>query len=59
MCGATVQSMNHVRAMTETQFNPETEEIENIKRDMKPKKNKPRLVRDLLLGLMDFIVINI
>ena len=36
----------------------EKEEIENIKRDMKPKKNKPRLVRDLLLGLMDFIVIN-
>lgn len=28
MCGATVQSMNHVRAMTETKFNVETEEIE-------------------------------
>jgi hypothetical protein len=30
MCGATVQSMNHVRAMTETQFNPETEEMEIV-----------------------------
>lgn len=30
MCGATVQSMNHVRAMTETQFNPETEEVEIV-----------------------------
>jgi len=31
MCGATVQSMNHVRAMTETKFNPKTEEIEIVK----------------------------
>lgn len=30
MCGATVQSMNHVRAMTETKFNPETEENEIV-----------------------------
>lgn len=30
MCGATVQSMNHVRALTETQFNPETEEVEIV-----------------------------
>ena len=30
MCGATVQSMNHVRALTETKFNPETEEIEIV-----------------------------
>lgn len=30
MCGATVQSMNHVRAMTETRFNPETEENEIV-----------------------------
>eukprot|EP00986_Skeletonema_menzelii_P011069 scaffold5585_cov153-Skeletonema_menzelii.AAC.7 len=28
MCGATVQSMNHVRAMSETRLNPETNEIE-------------------------------
>lgn len=28
MCGATVQSMNHVRAMTKTKFNPETEQLE-------------------------------
>ena len=31
MCGATVQSLNHVRAMTETRFNKETEEIEVVK----------------------------
>jgi hypothetical protein len=31
MCGATVQSMNHVRAMTDTQFNPETGENEIVK----------------------------
>ena len=30
MCGATVQSMNHVRAMTDTKFNPETEEVEIV-----------------------------
>lgn len=30
MCGATVQSMNHVRAMTDTKFNPETEENEIV-----------------------------
>ena len=30
MCGATVQSLNHVRAMTETRFNPETEEVEIV-----------------------------
>jgi hypothetical protein len=30
MCGATVQSMNHVRAMTETEYNEETEEIEIV-----------------------------
>eukprot|EP00428_Durinskia_dybowskii_P065665 CAMPEP_0170371138 /NCGR_PEP_ID=MMETSP0117_2-20130122/8877_1 /TAXON_ID=400756 /ORGANISM="Durinskia baltica, Strain CSIRO CS-38" /LENGTH=580 /DNA_ID=CAMNT_0010625945 /DNA_START=155 /DNA_END=1894 /DNA_ORIENTATION=- len=30
MCGATVQSMNHVRAMTDTKFNPETEESEIV-----------------------------
>eukprot|EP00521_Asterionellopsis_glacialis_P015767 CAMPEP_0195299048 /NCGR_PEP_ID=MMETSP0707-20130614/24762_1 /TAXON_ID=33640 /ORGANISM="Asterionellopsis glacialis, Strain CCMP134" /LENGTH=323 /DNA_ID=CAMNT_0040361319 /DNA_START=65 /DNA_END=1036 /DNA_ORIENTATION=- len=30
MCGATVQSMNHVRAMTETRFNEETEETEVV-----------------------------
>lgn len=28
MCGATVQSMNHVRAMTEVEFNPEKQEME-------------------------------
>lgn len=28
MCGATVQSMNHVRAMTDSKFNPDTEESE-------------------------------
>lgn len=28
MCGATVQSMNHVRAMTETKFNEETGDVE-------------------------------
>lgn len=28
MCGATVQSMNHVRAMTTTRYNKETEETE-------------------------------
>lgn len=30
MCGATVQSMNHVRAMTDSVYNPETEEIEIV-----------------------------
>lgn len=30
MCGATVQSMNHVRAMTATEFNPDTEENEIV-----------------------------
>ena len=30
MCGATVQSLNHVRAMTETQYNKETEEVEIV-----------------------------
>ena len=32
MCGATVQSVNHLRAMTESKFNTETEqvEIENV-----------------------------
>lgn len=30
MCGATVQSMNHVRAMTEQRYNPETEEVEIV-----------------------------
>lgn len=30
MCGATVQSMNHVRAMTETQFNEKTEKLEIV-----------------------------
>jgi len=30
MCGATVQSMNHVRAMTEKKFNEETEEVEIV-----------------------------
>jgi hypothetical protein len=30
MCGATVQSMNHVRAMTDTKFNPETGESEIV-----------------------------
>lgn len=30
MCGATVQSMNHVRAMTETEFNEETQEVEIV-----------------------------
>jgi hypothetical protein len=30
MCGATVQSMNHVRAMTEVQYNQETEEMEIV-----------------------------
>ena len=28
MCGATVQSMNHVRAMAETELNPETNQME-------------------------------
>ena len=28
MCGATVQSMNHVKALTETQFNTTTGEVE-------------------------------
>jgi hypothetical protein len=28
MCGATVQSMNHLRAMTESHFNKETGEVE-------------------------------
>lgn len=31
MCGATVQSLNHVRAMTETRFNSETGEPEIVK----------------------------
>lgn len=30
MCGATVQSLSHVRAMTETQYNKETEEVEIV-----------------------------
>jgi hypothetical protein len=30
MCGATVQSMNHVRAMTDSEYNPETEEVEIV-----------------------------
>lgn len=30
MCGATVQSLNHVRAMTETGYNKETEEVEIV-----------------------------
>jgi HCO3- transporter family len=30
MCGATVQSMNHVRAMTETQYNEESGEMEIV-----------------------------
>jgi len=30
MCGATVQSMNHVRALTDSIYNPETEEIEIV-----------------------------
>ena len=30
MCGATVQSMNHVRAMTETQYNEESQEMEIV-----------------------------
>ena len=30
MCGATVQSMNHVRAMTESKYNPDTEEMEIV-----------------------------
>jgi hypothetical protein len=30
MCGATVQSMNHMRAMTETTFNEETKEVEIV-----------------------------
>jgi len=30
MCGATVQSMNHVKALTDSAFNPETEEIEIV-----------------------------
>lgn len=28
MCGATVQSMNHIKALTETQYNTTTEEVE-------------------------------
>ena len=31
MCGATVQSMNHVRALTESKFNTETQEVEIVK----------------------------
>ena len=30
MCGATVQSMNHVRAMTDSVYNAETEELEIV-----------------------------
>lgn len=30
MCGATVQSLNHVRAMTDTKYNPDTNEYEVI-----------------------------
>eukprot|EP00529_Nitzschia_sp_RCC80_P014708 CAMPEP_0113460486 /NCGR_PEP_ID=MMETSP0014_2-20120614/11014_1 /TAXON_ID=2857 /ORGANISM="Nitzschia sp." /LENGTH=730 /DNA_ID=CAMNT_0000352145 /DNA_START=412 /DNA_END=2604 /DNA_ORIENTATION=- /assembly_acc=CAM_ASM_000159 len=30
MCGATVQSMNHVRAMTDSEYNPATEEVEIV-----------------------------
>jgi hypothetical protein len=30
MCGATVQSLNHVRAMTETRYNIDTEETEIV-----------------------------
>jgi len=30
MCGATVQSLNHVRAMTETRYNKDTEEAEIV-----------------------------
>jgi hypothetical protein len=30
MCGATVQSLNHVRAMTDTRFNEETGEVEIV-----------------------------
>ena len=30
MCGATVQSMNHVKALTDSIYNPETEEIEIV-----------------------------
>jgi len=30
MCGATVQSMNHIKALTETQFNTTTDEVEIV-----------------------------
>jgi hypothetical protein len=30
MCGATVQSVNHLKALTETKFNPETGEVEIV-----------------------------
>jgi HCO3- transporter family len=30
MCGATVQSMNHVKAMTDSEYNTETDEIEIV-----------------------------
>jgi len=30
MCGATVQSMNHVKALTDSVYNPETEKIEIV-----------------------------
>lgn len=30
MCGATVQSMNHIKALTETQYNTTSEEVEIV-----------------------------
>jgi hypothetical protein len=61
MCGATVQSVNHLKALTETQFNPETGEVEIV--DVTETRLTGLVIHAmiastlLLLGLLKFIPI--
>jgi hypothetical protein len=61
MCGATVQSVNHLKALTETQFNPATGELEIV--DVTETRLTGFVIHAmiastvLLLGLLKFIPI--
>jgi hypothetical protein len=55
MCGATVQSVNHVRAMTESQFNKQTGETEIV--DVVETRTVPFSVHALMVGTLGLLPI--
>jgi HCO3- transporter family len=53
MCGATVQSVNHVRAMTESRFNEDTGETEIV--EVVETRTAPFLVHALMVGTLGLL----